>query len=38
MAEYQNIFTQVQVKGPPEMGMDETGDCLLYTSPSPRDS
>ena len=23
MAEYQNIFTQVQVKGPPEMGMDE---------------
>ena len=49
MAEYQNIFTQVQVKGPPEMGMDETGElssertkttrnnCLLYTSPSPRD-
>ena len=26
MAEYQNIFTQVQVKGPPEMGMDETGN------------
>ena len=26
MAEYQNIFTQVQVKGPPEMGMDEAGN------------
>ena len=25
MAEYQNIFTQVQVQGPPEMGMDPTG-------------
>ena len=24
--EYQNIFTQVQVQGPPEMGMDPTGD------------
>jgi hypothetical protein len=24
MAEYQNIFTQVQVQGPPEMGMVET--------------
>ncbi|MDF1727168.1 MAG: photosynthetic reaction center subunit M [Sulfitobacter sp.] len=23
--EYQNIFTQVQVQGPPEMGMDPTG-------------
>ncbi len=25
MAEYQNIFTQVQVQGPPELGMDPTG-------------
>ena len=25
MAEYQNIFTQVQVQGPPEMGMDPGG-------------
>ncbi|MEQ3728437.1 MAG: photosynthetic reaction center subunit M [Tateyamaria sp.] len=25
MAEYQNIFTQVQVQGPPEMGMDPDG-------------
>ena len=25
MAEYQNIFTQVQVQGPPEMGMVEAG-------------
>jgi len=25
MAEYQNIFTQVQVQGPPEMGLDPTG-------------
>ena len=24
--EYHNIFTQVQVQGPPEMGMDPTGD------------
>lgn len=24
--EYQNIFTQVQVQGPPEMGMDPTGE------------
>ncbi len=26
MAEYQNIFTQVQVQGPPEMGMVEDAD------------
>jgi photosynthetic reaction center M subunit len=26
MAEYQNIFTQVQVQGPPEMGMVEEAD------------
>ena len=25
MAEYQNIFTQVQVQGPPEMGLTPTG-------------
>ena len=25
MAEYQNIFTQVQVQGPPEMGLDPNG-------------
>ena len=25
MAEYQNIFTQVQVQGPPEMGLDPAG-------------
>ena len=25
MAEYQNIFTQVQVAGPPEMGMAGNG-------------
>jgi photosynthetic reaction center M subunit len=25
MAEYQNIFTQVQVQGPPEMGVDPAG-------------
>jgi len=23
MVEYQNIFTQVQVQGPPEMGVEE---------------
>lgn len=23
MAEYQNIFTQVQVQGPPELGIEE---------------
>ncbi|MFP4043389.1 MAG: photosynthetic reaction center subunit M [Rhodosalinus sp.] len=26
MAEYQNIFTQVQVRGLPEMGMDDSGE------------
>ena len=29
MPEYQNIFTQVQVQGTPEMGMDDTGGRLL---------
>ena len=48
MIEYQNIFTQVQVRGPVEMGVDNENNmaaerggtpwfCLLYTSPSPRD-
>ena len=27
--EYQNIFTQVQVQGEPEMGMDQTGENIL---------
>jgi photosynthetic reaction center M subunit len=27
--EYQNIFTQVQVQGEPEMGMDMTGENIL---------
>ena len=26
MAEYQNIFNQIQVQGPPEMGMVENAD------------
>ena len=29
MAEYQNIFTQVQVQGAPEWGMDDTGGRLM---------
>ena len=29
MPEYQNIFTQVQVQGTPEMGMDGTGGRLM---------
>ena len=31
MAEYQNIFTQVQIQGPPEMGMVEEADLLERT-------
>ena len=31
MAEYQNIFTQVQVQGPPEMGMIEDADLTERT-------
>ena len=31
MAEYQNIFTQVQVQGPPEMGMIENADVTERT-------
>jgi hypothetical protein len=27
--EYQNIFTQVQVQGEPEMGMEQTGENIL---------
>ncbi|MEM7746754.1 MAG: photosynthetic reaction center subunit M [Pseudomonadota bacterium] len=32
MAEYQNIFTQVQIQGPPEMGMVEDTDVSERTS------
>lgn len=32
MAEYQNIFTQVQVQGPPEMGMVEDADVTERTT------
>ena len=38
MAEYQNIFTQVQVKGPPEMGMDETGELSSERTKTTRNS
>ena len=38
MAEYQNIFTQVQVKGPPEMGMDETGNLSSERTKSTRNN
>ena len=31
MAEYQNIFTQVQIQGPPEMGMVEDADTRERT-------
>ena len=31
MAEYQNIFTQVQIQGPPEMGMVEHADLMERT-------
>lgn len=34
MAEYQNIFTQVQVQGPPELGMDPTGSLARERSKS----
>ena len=27
--EYQNIFTQVQVQGTPEMGMDDAGNNMM---------
>ena len=38
MAEYQNIFTQVQVKGPPEMGMDEVGNLSSERTKSTRNN
>ena len=38
MAEYQNIFTQVQVKGPPEMGMDEDGNLSSERTKSTRNN
>ena len=38
MAEYQNIFTQVQVKGPPEMGMDETGELSSERTKTTRNN
>ncbi|NRB35440.1 MAG: photosynthetic reaction center subunit M [Rhodobacteraceae bacterium] len=35
MPEYQNIFTQVQVQGPPEWGMDDSGEMMKERSGSP---
>ena len=34
MVEYQNIFTQVQVQGPPEWGMDDSGQLARDRVPS----
>ena len=31
ITEYQNIFTQVQVQGPPEMGTDDYGTLMART-------
>lgn len=36
MAEYQNIFTQVQVQGPPEMGMDNANNLTSARFGTPR--
>ena len=36
MAEYQNIFTQVQVAGPPEMGVDPEGRIVKERTTSAR--
>ena len=36
MAEYQNIFTQVQVQGPPEMGMSPTASMARQRTKSTR--
>ena len=36
MAEYQNIFTQVQVQGPPEMGMDNENNLAEGRFGKPR--
>ena len=35
MPEYQNIFTQVQVQGPPEWGTDNENDMLKERSGEP---
>ena len=35
MAEYQNIFTQVQIQGPPEMGMDDNGRMMEERTTNP---
>jgi len=35
MAEYQNIFTQVQVAGPPEWGMDDSGILMAERGGRP---
>jgi len=36
MAEYQNIFTQVQVQGRPEWGMDDSGKMMAERGGTPR--
>lgn len=36
MAEYQNIFTQVQVQGRPEWGMDDSGLMMAERAGTPR--
>ena len=38
MVEYQNIFTQVQVKGPPELGVDERGILASERTQSTRNN
>ncbi len=35
MAEYQNIFTQVQVQGTPEWGMDDSGELMAERGGRP---
>ncbi|MEL6241056.1 MAG: photosynthetic reaction center subunit M [Pseudomonadota bacterium] len=35
MAEYQNIFTQVQVQGSPEWGMDDSGELMVERGGRP---
>ena len=36
MAEYQNIFTQVQVRGPAELGLDPDGILQAERGGTPR--
>ena len=36
MAEYQNIFTQVQVRGPAELGLDPNGTLQAERGLTPR--